>query len=111
MRLGEATWLQTAAAEARYGWKYGQESLIFRAVDLNEDEIIDVCPGFAQVMGPWPSPWPSPWPRSDLKWLDVQAKRAKIKRSARLRAMKEKKKHGLNPKAVLETMVDASPGF
>ena len=66
-------------------------------MDLNEDEIIDQCRGW-QVM--------SVWPRSDLKWLDVQAKRAKIKRTARLRAMKEKKKHGLNPKAVSETMVD-----
>ncbi|CAK9011477.1 Hypothetical protein SCF082_LOCUS11102 [Durusdinium trenchii] len=67
------------------GWSHGEEQLLFRAVDLNADQVIDV---------------------NDLKWLDVQAKRAQIKRTARQRALKERRKQTLNPKMVSVTMND-----
>lgn len=70
---------------AKFGWSRGSESLLFNAVNLRGDDAIDA---------------------SDLKWLDVQAKRAKIKRTARQRALKDKKKQNFDTKTVAVTMAE-----
>jgi len=69
----------------RYGWTGGYELLLFDAVDLGGDGFIE---------------------SGDLKWLDIQQKRAKIKRTARQRAMRDRKKQTWDPKLVMETLAD-----
>eukprot|EP00434_Breviolum_minutum_P005958 symbB.v1.2.005254.t1/scaffold304.1/size234131/13 len=70
----------------KFGWTHGNCQMLFQANCLRpNEETIDV---------------------SDLKWLDVQAKRAKIKRTARQRAMKDKKTKTNDSKSIQETMVD-----
>lgn len=45
------------APQVKSGWSHGEEQLLFRAVDLNADQVIDVQLVVTVTSGPNKGPW------------------------------------------------------